>query len=127
MDWIESGSFWLDCPSFADEFVGCQTLQGFALATEVVRGDEVAQVPLQLLMIVIMEAFDGGVLDFRGSFTFYRCRQNLKCPENSCYAALDAGVSVKKAYIADAESVCRSFMTMSPSRRTRAMRDRALR
>lgn len=61
IDWIESEWFCLGCSLATDELVGYQTLQNFQPATEVLRGDEVAQVPSQLLMIVMVEAFDSGV------------------------------------------------------------------
>ncbi len=51
------------CPLFADKFVGRQALEGLEPTAEVVGSDEVAQALSQLGMIVIMKAFDSGLLD----------------------------------------------------------------
>ena len=54
---------WFDCPLFADKFVWREALEGLQSASEVVSADEVSKVVPQLVMIVIMEALDGGILD----------------------------------------------------------------
>jgi hypothetical protein len=50
-------------PSFADEFVGCETSENFEASGEVVGVDEIAQVRSQLVVRLVVVAFDGGVLD----------------------------------------------------------------
>ena len=42
---------------------GCETVQRFEPACEVVRADEVGQMLRELVVVVVMETFDGGVLD----------------------------------------------------------------
>ena len=63
MDWIEVESFWLDCPSFADELVGCETFEGLQSPAEVIGGDEVSEVAFELCVVVIVIALDGRVFD----------------------------------------------------------------
>lgn len=63
MDRVHVEPLGLGCPLFADEFVRCQTLQGFESASVVVGVDEVGQMLLQLCVIVVVEAFDSGFLD----------------------------------------------------------------
>ena len=63
MDWIECESFGLDCPLFADELVGREALEGLPAAAVVVVFDEVAEVPAELVEIIVVKALDGGVLD----------------------------------------------------------------
>ena len=63
MDRIYPEPFRFGCPLFADEFVGCQALEGLEPAAEVVCVDEVGEVLPQLRVIVIVEALDGGFLD----------------------------------------------------------------
>ena len=62
-DWIKSESFGLGSPAFHDELVRCETAQGLEAAAEVVSVDEVGEVAAKLAMIVIVEAFDGRILD----------------------------------------------------------------
>ena len=50
-------------PLLADELVRVQTLQRPQSTSEVVGSEEVGEVALQLGMIVVVEALDGGVLD----------------------------------------------------------------
>ena len=54
---------WLFKPRFANGFVGCEALQGLEPAAEVVGGDEVAEVLPELVVAVVVVAFDGGVFD----------------------------------------------------------------
>ena len=56
-------AFGLGSPCFADEFVGCEAAQALETACEVVGGDEVLEVPPELFVAVVVEAFDGRVLD----------------------------------------------------------------
>jgi hypothetical protein len=63
MDWIEPESFGFDCPSFADEVVWGETLQGLEAAAEVVGADEVGEMALVLAVGVVVIALDGGLLD----------------------------------------------------------------
>src|SRR3954453_2197166 len=55
--------FRLECPSFADELVGREALQGLEPAPEVVGGDEVSQVRAQLVVRGVVEPLDRGFLD----------------------------------------------------------------
>jgi hypothetical protein len=59
MDWIEPESFRLFCPESADEFVWCEALQGLEASREIIGGDEIRQMPFELLMTVVVIAFDG--------------------------------------------------------------------
>ena len=63
VDWIEFKSLWFDCPSFADELVGCESFEGLQSPSEIVRADEVGEMPAELIMAVVVVAFDGRVLD----------------------------------------------------------------
>ena len=63
MDWVELEPLWFDCPLFADEFVGREAFEGLEPSPEVAGADEVGQMPVELVVIVVMEAFDGRVLD----------------------------------------------------------------
>src|SRR5271156_316438 len=63
MDWVECESFGLFCPCFGDELVGRQALEGLQSSGEVVSVDEVCEVGLQLLVCVVVVAFDGRFLD----------------------------------------------------------------
>ena len=50
-------------PSFADELIGRQAFEGLEPSSKIVGADEVGEVFSQLIMVVVVEAFDGGVLD----------------------------------------------------------------
>lgn len=63
MDWIEPESFGLFCPDFADELVWRESLEGFEPAAEIVCGDEVGEMLSELVVVVVVEALDGRVLD----------------------------------------------------------------
>lgn len=63
MDRIDDESIWLRSPDFDDVFVRREAAECLESASEVVGGDEVGEVRAQLVMIVVMEAFDGCVLD----------------------------------------------------------------
>lgn len=55
--------FGLDCPLLADEFVRREALEGLQPSSEVVGGDEVGEMPFELVVAVVMIALDGCVLD----------------------------------------------------------------
>ncbi len=63
MGWVESKSLGFFLPAVADEFVGSHTHKSFESAGEVVGGDEVAEMGLQLAMAVVVIALHGGLLD----------------------------------------------------------------
>ena len=57
MDRIQGELFRFDCPFFADELIGREAFEGLEPSPEV--GEELAQ----LVVVIIVEAFDGRVLD----------------------------------------------------------------
>ena len=63
MDRIQGESFRFDCPLFAAELVRREAFEGLQSSPEVVGADEVAEVLVQLVVLVVMEAFDGRVPD----------------------------------------------------------------
>lgn len=63
MERVESETFGLGCPDFADVFVGRQPLEGLEPFGEIVGCDEVAEMGLELIMAFVVIPFDGGVLD----------------------------------------------------------------
>ena len=63
MDWIEFESVRLTSPLFADELVWCEAVERLQTPAKVVGVDEVLKVPAQLIVVVIVEALDGGVFD----------------------------------------------------------------
>ena len=63
MDRIDFESFWLGCPGFADVFVRRETSQCFEATAKIVCADKVVEVRFELLMVVVMVSFDGGILD----------------------------------------------------------------
>ena len=52
-----------DCPLFADELVGREAFEGLQSSPEIVGADEVGEVLAQLVVVLVVEAFDGRVLD----------------------------------------------------------------
>lgn len=50
------------CPCFADGLIGCEAAQGLQAACEVVGCHEVGEVLAELVVAVVVEAPDGGVL-----------------------------------------------------------------
>ena len=63
MDWIDDESIRLCSPSFADELVGREPFEGLQSAAEIIGVDEVLEMAAQLVVVVIVEAFDGCFLD----------------------------------------------------------------
>ena len=63
MDWIESEPFGVTGPYAAGVFVWRETLEGLEATGEVVGRDEVVEMTAQLVMAVVVEAFDGRPLD----------------------------------------------------------------
>lgn len=63
MVWIDVEAFWLICPAFADELVGRQAFEGFQSSAIIVGVDEVIKVSFELVVVVIMIAFDGCFFD----------------------------------------------------------------
>ncbi len=63
MDWIEFESLLFDCPSFANELLGCESFEGVQSPSEIEGADEVGEMPAELIMAVVGVAFDGRVLD----------------------------------------------------------------
>ena len=54
---------WLFEPRFADGFIGCETLEGLEPAAEVVGGDEVAKMLPELVVRIVVVAFDDRFFD----------------------------------------------------------------
>ena len=63
MDWIEPEAFVLLCPAFSDVFVGSYPLQCLEPPPEIVGFDEVLEVLTELVVVVVVEPLDGGLLD----------------------------------------------------------------
>lgn len=62
MDWIEPEFFGLFCPDAADVFIRRKASEGLEPAGEIVCRDEIADVSAQLIVAVVVIAFDGGLL-----------------------------------------------------------------
>jgi hypothetical protein len=60
---VESESFRRGCPSFAEELVGGEAVKGLQPPGEVVGGDEVGEMPNELMMGFVMISLNGRVLD----------------------------------------------------------------
>ena len=60
---VEAESFRLDCPSFADELVGGEAIKGLQSPGVVVGGDEVGEMPNELIVRFVVISLDGRVLD----------------------------------------------------------------
>ncbi len=63
MEWVEDESFGFGRPAFANELGGGEALDGLQSSPEVVGVDEVGQMLRELVMVVVVEALDGRVLD----------------------------------------------------------------
>ena len=55
--------FRFDCPPFTDELAGCEAFEGLQSSPEVGGADEGVEVVWHLTVIVVVETFDGCVLD----------------------------------------------------------------
>ena len=60
---VQSESFRLGCPSFADELVGGEASEGLEPSGEVIGVDEVAQMSSQLIVGFVEVACDGRIFD----------------------------------------------------------------
>ena len=63
MEQIDLESIRLGCPLLADELVGGEALERLESSAEVVGIDEIGEMSAQLVVIVVVEAFEGGLLD----------------------------------------------------------------
>src|SRR5665213_213501 len=63
MDRTYLESFGFFCPHFADELVGGQALERLQASPIIVGVDEDREVSVELLVTVVVVAFDGGLLD----------------------------------------------------------------
>src|SRR5208282_5743856 len=63
MGWIEFESLWLFCPYFHDEFVMGKAFECLRALAIIICVDEIGEKSFELLMPIVMVAFDGGFLD----------------------------------------------------------------
>jgi hypothetical protein len=63
VEWIDVESFWLFRPALADVLVGREPFEGLQALGEVVGADEVLKMGSELVVALVVEALDGGVLD----------------------------------------------------------------
>jgi hypothetical protein len=63
LEWVQSESFGVDCPSFADELVGVRAIESLEPSGEVIGGDEVVEMPNALAVRLIMISLDGRFLE----------------------------------------------------------------
>lgn len=63
MGWINFETIRLHCPLFDDKFVGCEAFEGLKASGEIIGIDEVRQVLRELVVAVIVIAFNSGFLD----------------------------------------------------------------
>ena len=63
MDWIDNESIRRCSPLFADELVWREALQRLKASPKIVGVDEVVEMSAQLIVLVVVEALDGCVLD----------------------------------------------------------------
>lgn len=63
MGWIEFESFRVCCPDFTDVFVRRETAERLQATCKVICGEKVAEMCTQLIVAVVVESFDRGVLD----------------------------------------------------------------
>ncbi|KQV64624.1 hypothetical protein ASC90_17295 [Rhizobium sp. Root1220] len=70
MDRIDDESFRLCFPPFADKLEGRKAIQGPEATAKFVRGDEASAMGLDLIMAVIVEALEAGLL-YRAVQAFY--------------------------------------------------------
>jgi len=62
MERVGDESFWLCCPGFADELVGCETFEGLQATAGIVSIDEVIGVALELGVTVVVIALDASLI-----------------------------------------------------------------
>ena len=60
---VQSESFRLGCPSFADELVGGEAIEGLQPPSEIVGGEEIGEMPNELVVGFVVISLDGRVLD----------------------------------------------------------------
>lgn len=53
----------MDCPPFANELIWCETFERPEATAEIVSVDDILEVSAQLVVVVVVEALDGCVLD----------------------------------------------------------------
>ena len=63
VDRVDPESLWFICPEFADVFVGREALEGFEATAKIVGVHEVGEMGFELLVTVVVVAFDSRVLD----------------------------------------------------------------
>jgi len=63
MGWIESKSVWVILPAFADEFASCESTENLESFGEVEGSDEVSEARSQLVLVVVVVALHGGLVD----------------------------------------------------------------
>ena len=63
MDWIEPETLRFFCPNFADELIRREAFEGLQPAGEVVGRHTVGGMSAELVMALVIEAFDGRILD----------------------------------------------------------------
>ncbi len=78
---------WLACPLFADEFVRGKVFEGLEPSGKIMGIDEIGEVVSQLGVIVIVESFDGRLLDGSVHALYLPVRPGML---HSCQMMLDA-------------------------------------
>ena len=63
MEWVQGEPFGFDCPLFAYGLVGREAFEGLQSSREIMGADEVGQMPGELIVVVVVEAFDRRFLD----------------------------------------------------------------
>jgi hypothetical protein len=63
MDWIKFELLWLICPCFHDEFVRDKAFECLEVLAIIICVNEIGEMSFELLMPILMVAFDGGCLD----------------------------------------------------------------
>jgi hypothetical protein len=61
--WIQPESFRLGCPALAEELVWCEAYECLEPTAEIIGFDEAREVFLELVVIVLVIALDGRILD----------------------------------------------------------------
>ena len=63
MDRVYGEPFGFDCPLFADDLIGGKAFDGHQPSPEIVGADEVGKVISQMVVVVVVEAFDRRFFD----------------------------------------------------------------